>query len=143
MIKEIDYDKLIEKSLKGVITNALKIVEKEGLPGDHHFYIAFRTDHPKTKVNDLVKSQYPREMTIVLQHQFSNLQVSDDCFSVTLSFNRIPCPIVVPYDAITYFGDPSVKFGLNFGSDFDNNSDEKPQPRNADIVSIDAFRKKG
>lgn len=140
----IDYDKLVEKSLKHVVIDALKIVEKQGLPGEHHFYISFRTDNPKTELTDLVKGQYPKEMTIVLQHQFDNLTVTDDYFSVILSFNNIPCPIKVPYDAITYFGDPSVRFGLSFGSEIDSNlTDDADTLRHADVVSIDAFRKKG
>jgi hypothetical protein len=142
----IDYDKLVEKSLKHVVIDALKIVEKQGLPGDNHFYISFRTNHSKAKIDDLVKSQYPKEMTIVLQHQFSNLKVDRDSFSVTLSFNHIPCQMTIPFDAITYFGDPSVHFGISFGSEIDTNipeEEDKTQPKNADVISIDAFRKKG
>jgi len=144
-LTEINYDKLIEKALKNVFIEALKTVEKEGLPGEHHFYIAFRTDYPGVKLDKLVKEQYPKEMTIVLQYQFSGLKVEEDSFSVVLSFNRIPCPMTVPFDAVTYFGDPSVRFGISFGSEIDSNTpeDQKAPHKPADVISIDAFRKKG
>lgn len=145
-IKEINYDRLVEKALKHVVIDALKIVEKQGLPGEHHFYIAFRTDYPGVKMDDLLKSQYPKEMTIVLQNQFSDLTVNDYAFSVTLRFSRVPYTLEIPFAAITYFGDPSVRFGISFGSEIDSNTPDeepKPTPKNADVVSIDAFRKKG
>ena len=128
-LSEINYDQLVEKALKHVVIEALKIVERQGLPGDHHFYVAFRTDHPGVKMDDLLRSQYPKEMTIVLQNQFSDLAVNDNGFAVTLKF-----------------GDPSVRFGVSFGSEIDSNTppeETKPTPKNADVVSIDAFRKKG
>ena len=134
-LSEINYDQLVEKALKHVVIEALKIVERQGLPGDHHFYVAFRTDHPGVKMDDLLRSQYPKEMTIVLQNQFSDLAVNDNGFAVTLKFSRVP-----------YFGDPSVRFGVSFGSEIDSNTppeETKPTPKNADVVSIDAFRKKG
>ncbi len=145
-ITEINYDRLVEKALKHVVIDALKIVEKQGLPGEHHFYIAFRTDYPGVKMDDLLKSQYPKEMTIVLQNQFSDLTVNDYAFSVTLRFSRVPYTLEIPFAAITYFGDPSVRFGISFGSEIDSNTPDeepKPAPKNADVVSIDAFRKKG
>lgn len=145
-ISEINYDKLVEKALKNVMIDALKIVERQGLPGDHHFYISFRTDYPNVKMDDIIRSQYPQEMTIVLQNQFENLTVNDKSFSVTLKFSRIPYTLEIPFAAVTYFGDPSVRFGISFGSEIDSNTPEeepKPAPKNADVVSIDAFRKKG
>ena len=145
-ISEINYDKLVEKALKNVMIDALKIVEKQGLPGDHHFYISFRTDYPNVKMDDVIRSQYPQEMTIVLQNQFEDLTVNDRSFSVTLKFSRIPYNLEIPFAAVTYFGDPSVRFGMSFGSEIDSNTPEeepKPTPKNADVVSIDAFRKKG
>ena len=145
-LTEINYDKLIEKALKQVVVEALKIVEKQGLPGDHHFYIAFRTDHPGVKMDEVLKNRYPREMTIVLQNQFSDLMVGQTAFSVTLRFSRVPYTLEIPFAAVTYFGDPSVRFGISFGSEIDSNTPEdapQAEPHNADIVSIDAFRKKG
>ncbi|MBP5399419.1 MAG: hypothetical protein J6Y53_03275 [Alphaproteobacteria bacterium] len=135
---KIDYDKLIETSLKQVVIEALKIVEEQGLPGEHHFYISFRTDHPKTKIDSFLKNQYPQEMMIVLQNQFENLKVNEDSFSVVLHFNHVPYRIEIPFDSITYFGDPSVRFGLSFGAEIAANS----QPQQAEVVSIDSFRKK-
>lgn len=138
-VKEINYDKLIEKALKHVVADALKIVEKQGLPGEQHFYIAFRTDHPRTKIDDLLKSQYPQEMTIVLQNQFEQLHVDDDGFSVVLRFSHVPYLLQIPFDAVTYFGDPSVRFGLSFGAEL--SEQEAPQQK-AEVISIDQFRKK-
>lgn len=145
-LTEINYDQLVEKALKHVVIEALKIVEKQGLPGEHHFYISFRTDYPGVKMDDLIRSQYPKEMTIVLQNQFSDLEVNEQGFSVTLKFSRVPYTLEIPFAAITYFGDPSVRFGVSFGSEIDSNTpaeESKPAPKNADVVSIDAFRKKG
>ena len=145
-LSEINYDQLVEKALKHVVIEALKIVERQGLPGDHHFYVAFRTDHPGVKMDDLLRSQYPKEMTIVLQNQFSDLAVNDNGFAVTLKFSRVPYRLEIPFAAVTYFGDPSVRFGVSFGSEIDSNTppeETKPTPKNADVVSIDAFRKKG
>lgn len=145
-IDKIDYDNLVEKALKNVMVDALKIAQEQGLPDDNHFYISFRTDHPQTVVHNLIKSQYPQEMTIVLQHQFSNLKVDNKGFSVTLSFGNAPYDMSIPFDAVTYFGDPSVHFGISFGSEIDSNTpseQKKSLHRNADIVSIDAFRKNG
>ncbi len=145
-INEINYDKLIEKALKHVVIDVLKLVEKQGLPGDHHFYITFRTNYSGVKMDISLKNKYPKEMTIVLQNQFSDLIVKHDCFSVTLRFNHIPYTIEIPFAAITYFGDPSVRFGISFGSEIDSNLEEEvtdSSSKSADIVSIDAFRKKG
>lgn len=144
-LTEINYDHLVENALKQVVIDALKIAESQGLPGEHHFYIAFRTDYPGVKIDDVIKSQYPKEMTIVLQNQFSNLLVETNQFSVTLSFAHIPYTLQIPFAAITYFGDPSVHFGVSFGSEIDSNTPEAeatPVRKNADVVSIDAFRKK-
>lgn len=140
-VDEINYDKLIEKSLKHVVIDALKIVENQGLPGEQHFYISFRTDHPRTKIDALLKNQYPQEMTIVLQNQFEKLRVYDDCFSVVLHFNRVPYMLEIPFDAITYFGDPSVRFGLSFGAEINDEHPENIQNHQAEVISIDSFRK--
>ena len=149
-IDEINYDKLIEKSLKYVVVEALKIAERQGLPGENHFYITFKTDHPQTKISDSLKSQYPHDMTIVIQHQYANLTVGKETFSIDLSFNGIPQTLVIPFEAITYFGDPFAKFGLSFASkesetpQYAPSEEETPRKASgeiASVVSIDAFRK--
>ena len=149
-ISEIDYDKLIEKSLKNVVVEALKIAEAQGLPGENHFYITFKTNHPSTIIPKELSIQYPESMTIVLQHQYSNLHVSYDSFSVELSFGGRMQPLVIPYDAITYFADPFAKFGLSF-SFFENGDvhsldslepEKKVSGGSAEIISFDSFRKK-
>ena len=113
-LDEINYDELIEKSLRNVVYLALKIVEEQGLPGESHFYISFKTDFPGTVISQNLKVQYPETMTIVLQNQFSNLVVRHNSFSVDLSFGGIEQTITIPFEGITYFADPSAKFGLSF-----------------------------
>lgn len=110
----IDFPGLIDHAMRDVVRKALEIAERQSLPGDHHFFISFRTDFPSVQVSDTLKSRHPKEMTIVLQHQFWNLKVNDDSFSVTLSFNGVPENLFVPFEAMTAFADPSVKFGLQF-----------------------------
>ena len=149
-ITEINYDKLIEKSLKHVVVEALKIAERQGLPGENHFYITFKTTHPQVSMSEGLKNQYPNEMTIVIQHQYSNLVVANNYFSIDLSFNGIPQTLTIPYEAITYFGDPYAKFGLSFS--FYENGDvhalddiepeKKVSGETAQIISFDSFRKK-
>ncbi|MBN8531079.1 MAG: hypothetical protein J0L97_04370 [Alphaproteobacteria bacterium] len=110
----IGYDKLIDQAMRGVVHDALKIVEKKGFSGRHHCYISFATRHPGVSIAQRLKERYPEEMTIVLQHQFWDLNVAEDFFSVVLSFNNIREKLVIPYAALTAFADPSVKFGLQF-----------------------------
>jgi hypothetical protein len=163
------YDKLVEGALRGVVIEALRRTSEGGLPGDHHFYVTFRTNHPGTTLSDGTRLRYPDEMTIVLEHQFWDLVVGDDEFSVKLSFNGVPERIIVPYEAITAFADPSVQFGLKFQSVdaqpashdrdgpvevLDRPAKAKPaKPRRkkkesgagehpADVVALDSFRKK-
>jgi len=107
------YDKMVEDALKGVLRQALRECEN-GLPGNHHFYITFRTGHEGVAVPDYLRARYPVEMTIVIQHQFWGLEVDRDKFSVTLSFNRVNERLTVPFAAVTAFADPSAKFGLQF-----------------------------
>lgn len=148
-ITEFNYDELIEKSLRNVVYYALKIVEEQGLPGENHFYITFRTDFPGVNISKNLKIQYPETMTIVLQNQFDNLTVRHNSFSVDLSFGGIPQTITIPYDAITYFADPYAKFGLSF-EHLEDEEDELPEaitePKrkagNAEVISIDNWRKK-
>lgn len=108
------YDKMVEKALRGVITQALQHVIKNGLPEDHHFYITFITDFPGVQIPPYLQEQYPEEMTIVLQYQFYGLEADEERMAVTLSFNNVPERLIVPIDAITIFADPAVNFALQF-----------------------------
>src|SRR3954452_16713874 len=108
------YDLLAQEALRGVVRAALRKVMRGGLPGDHHFYIAFDTRFPGVILSERLSQRYPREMTIVLQHQFWNLSVHDAAFEVELSFDNISEKLVVPFDAVKGFLDPSVQFGLQF-----------------------------
>jgi hypothetical protein len=108
------YDQLAQNALKGVVREALRKVEKSGLPGDHHFYIAFNTKYPGVNIGARLAERYPREMTVVLQHQFYNLIVTEERFQVELSFDNIPEKLVVPFAAVKGFLDPAVQFGLQF-----------------------------
>ncbi len=110
----LQYDKMVETALRGVVREALVSVREGGLPGSHHFYLTFRTTHPGVEIAERLHAQYPREMTIVLQHQYWGLEVADDYFVVNLSFSNIPERLKVPYSALVSFVDPSVKFGLQF-----------------------------
>lgn len=112
--KSLEYDRFVENALRAVVREALLAIAEEGLPGEHHFYITFATDHPGAKVAKRLRKRYPREMTIVLQHQYSNLVVSEKKFGVTLSFSGVAEHLEIPYEAITAFADPSVQFGLQF-----------------------------
>ena len=149
-VEKIDYDELVEKSLRSVVYYALKIVEQQGLPGENHFYITFKTNFPGTIISKNLQIQYPDTMTIVLQNQFENLIVRHNSFSVDLSFGGIPQTITIPYDAITYFADPYAKFGLSFTLDEGNtplantSSDELKSAAagDAQIISFDNYRKK-
>ena len=151
-VDEIDYDQLVQKSLRTVIYYALKIAEEQGLPGENHFYITFRTDFPGTVISKNLKIQYPDLMTIVLQNQFENLIVRHNSFSVDLSFGGIPQTITIPYDAITYFADPYAKFGLSLipeNEDYSESEEQIAEPhtkntssQTAEVISIDKYRKK-
>lgn len=149
------YDVLAQDALRGVVRRALKIARDEGLPGEHHFYISFRTGAPGVEISEKLKAQYPEEITIVLQHQFWNLEVNEERFSVELTFNKIPEHLVVPFSAVQGFFDPSVQFGLQFQVEGVTSDDEEAEPATeaskpeqpaeeaaGEVVSLDAFRKK-
>ncbi|MGE0253176.1 MAG: SspB family protein [Alphaproteobacteria bacterium] len=110
----LQYDRMVEGALRGVVRQALDVAAHKGLPGAHHFYITFRTRAPGVVIPDFLLAQYPEEMTIVLQHQFRDLIVDKEGFSVTLSFGGRPAVLVVPFAALAAFVDPSVRFGLQF-----------------------------
>jgi hypothetical protein len=110
----IRYDLLVQEALKGVVRKVLIDAGKEGLSGEHHFYISFRTDYPGVRLSNRLREKYPQEMTIVLQHQFWDLGVTEHTFEVGLSFSGVPERLLIPFDALTGFFDPSVQFGLKF-----------------------------
>lgn len=114
MTDTIDYPGLIDAAMRNVVREALIHVDKFGLPGDHHFFISFQTNYPGVSISPQLKSRYPEEITIVVQHQFWDLKITKSQFSIMLSFNNIPEKLVVPFDALTAFADPSIKFGLQF-----------------------------
>lgn len=114
MFDTIDYPGFIDTAMRQVVKKALIQVQQYGLPGDHHFFISFQTNFPGVQISPQLKSRYPEEITIVVQHQFWDLQIDDEGFSIMLSFNNIPEKLVVPFEALTAFADPSIKFGLQF-----------------------------
>ncbi len=113
------YPELMERALKNVVRAALDRIADDGLPGEHHFYITFAANAPGVVISPRLKAQHPDEMTIVLQHQFWGLETDDDGFEVTLSFSGVSERLVIPWDALVGFLDPSVEFGLRFGADLD------------------------
>jgi hypothetical protein len=112
--RDIDYEGLVQDAMRGVVRSVLTRVAKSGLPGEHHFYIAFRTDAPGVSLSQRLRQKYPDEMTVVLQHRFWELSVRDTQFEVKLTFDGIPERLVIPFDAIKVFFDPSVPYGLQF-----------------------------
>ena len=152
------YDKMVEAALRGVVREALARTAAKGLPGAHHFYITFRTHFPGLALPDHLTQQYPEEMTIVLEHQFWDLEIEEDRFAVTLSFQSRPERLIVPFEAITAFTDPSVKFGLQFQANdgaapaaaetaptppkAEAKKDADKGAKTGEVVTLDSFRKK-
>ena len=156
------YDQMVEQALKSVMRDSIAEVAEKGFLGDQHFYISFRTNYPGVMIADVLRAQYQDQMTVVLQHQFYNLDVTDDHFEVTLSFNKKLERLSIPFDAIVSFADPSVGFGLQFSSalngvvaaddneasdgldpDDDPEGDDPAPPEGpGEVISLDAFRKK-
>ncbi len=114
MPDHIRYDLLTQQALRGVVRSVLIDAAKNGLPGEHHFYIAFDTRADGVVIPDRLRSQYPEQMTIILQHQFWDLKVVDDAFEAGLSFGGVPTKLTIPFEAVKGFFDPSVQFGLQF-----------------------------
>ena len=153
-----DYPKMVETALRGVMREALARTAREGLPGDHHFYVTFRTHAPGVGIPSYLLSKFPDEMTIVLQHQFRALEVAGDAFSVNLSFQSRSERLRIPFAAVTTFADPSVNFGLQFEvpvappaevpalpAQIPPPEQEKPaEPARpaAEVVTLDKFRKR-
>ena len=120
----LNYELLVEDALRSVVRSSLRIVENNGLPGEAHFYISFITSYDGVELDDSLRAKHPEQMTIVIQHQYADLKVSDDHFSITLFFGGKPSPMIIPFQAVTSFNDPSVGFGLQFGMLEDGDDDE-------------------
>ena len=148
--KSIDYDSIVEDTLKLVVKKSLEFVREKGLPGDHHFYISFDSTYEGVNVPSELKASEDNEIKIILQHQFWDLTINDHKFSVILSFNGKKKNISVPFNSITSFSDPSVGFSLQFKKDLlkekkisSNQLIEKKNKKfKAEIFSLDAFRSK-
>ncbi|MCX7288450.1 MAG: ClpXP protease specificity-enhancing factor SspB [Rhodobacterales bacterium] len=149
MARSIEYGTLMHRAMRGLIQTVLADVAENGLPGAHHFFITFDTTYPGVELADWLRDRYPTEMTVVVQHWFENLTVTDDHFTITLNFGDQPEPMVIPFDALRTFVDPSVEFGLRFETqETDDDEDEEdieveddsPRPE-AQVVSLDQFRK--
>lgn len=153
----LPYEAWIQESLRNVMRLALDRIAREGLPGEHHFYVTFRTDHAGVRMPARLKAQYPHEMTVVLQHQFEGLEADAEGFAVTLFFGGVPAQLSVPWNAVTQFADPSVRFGLRFEPKdgetaparqqaAPEKAPDEPEPGPAadtpQVVSLDAFRKR-
>jgi hypothetical protein len=110
----LDYARLVREALRDVPRQALRHAANEGLPGDHHFYLTFRTTHPGVAISPGLLARHPRDLTIVLQNQFWDLAVGEDAFSVTLRFGGAPERLHVPFAALVAFADPAAQFGLHF-----------------------------
>jgi hypothetical protein len=151
----------MHRAMRGLIQEVLTDVQKNGLPGEHHFFITFDTMHPDVEIADWLSDRYPGEMTVVIQHWFADLEVTDEGFTITLNFGDNPETLYIPYDAIQTFVDPSVEFGLRFETQNDDDGEEpvteveeapmhemaEPEddkesgPHEAEVVSLDQFRK--
>ncbi|MCI0598642.1 MAG: ClpXP protease specificity-enhancing factor SspB [Beijerinckiaceae bacterium] len=115
----IRYDLLVQDALRNVIRDVLSAAARDGLPGEHHFYISFRTHARGVRLSNRMRDRYPDEMTIILQYQFWDLSVTEEAFEVGLSFQNIPEILLVPFDAVTRFADPAVGFELQFAVEDD------------------------
>ena len=162
------YDLMVEQALRSVVREAMAHVAKEGLPGEHHLYVTFRTGENGVQIPEYLTERYPEEMTIVLQHQYEDLTVDNGGFAVSLNFNNVQERLCIPYEAISAFADPSANFGLQFKfddaeettpgqflasdnefqTDDQNNGEvvdpEEPEETSSDgnVVTLDTFRKK-
>lgn len=153
----LPYEAWTEAALRQVVARAIEYAGTQGLPGDHHFYITFRTDHPGTVIPPRLRAQYPQEMTIVVQHQFWDLKMDDAAglFSIGLSFGGAPASLTIPLAAVTAFADPAVRFGLAFQPMMPEDDAEvtpaeaaaaeaqgEPAAEAPQVVSLDAFRRR-
>ncbi|MCH8197869.1 MAG: hypothetical protein IH904_07285 [Proteobacteria bacterium] len=124
----LQYDKMVEAALKGVVRQALAQAAEAGLSGNHHFFLTFKTGYPGVHIPAYLEAEFPDEMTIVLQHHFWGLEAGAEAFEVTLSFNDVQERLTVPYAALTAFVDPSVKFGLQFQRAEGGKPEDEPRP---------------
>lgn len=139
----VRYQTYIQKALLSAVTDILKEVAQNGLCGSQHFYISFKTDFPDVKIPSFLKQTYPDEMTIVLQHQFKNLAVSDDSFQVDLSFKGHFETLEIPFNSLVSFADPSEQFMLSFIPEKSApKKSESSLPKEAEVISLDALRGK-
>ncbi len=149
----INYPKVVDEAMRSVVPSILSIIEKNGPLGEHHFYISFDTNMFGVEISDNIKSDYPEEMTIVLQHQFENLTVEKSRFSVTLFFKGKAEKLVIPFKAITAFSDPSVKFTIEFTSHDPIHMEEEAHDKkektpieedhnSTNVITLDKFRDK-
>ena len=153
MSASFDYPHMMRRAMHGLIRQVLADVARNGLPGEHHFYISFATLHPDVEMSDTLSDRFPEEMTIVIQHEYHGLEVGEDGFSITLSFANVGESLFVPFDAIRTFVDPSQSFGLQLEAQGvhapaseanEAPADEPPQREErgeAEVVSLDKFRK--
>ena len=132
----IRYDLLVQDALKGVVRKVLGSAAKDGLPGDHHFYVSFRTDFPGVRLSPRLREKYPEDMTIVLQHQFWDLSITEQHLEVGLSFSGVPERLFIPLDAVTGFFDPSVQFGLKFEIHDEAGTDAGDKPAKGAVVEL-------
>lgn len=156
MTSLLPYETWIEDALRAVVRRALAHTAAHGLPGAHHFYITIAMDTPGVDVPAWLRAQYPEEMTVVLQHQFWDLSVSEDGFSVTLRFHGREARLAIPFAAITAFGDPAVNFGLQLRAlsapltglhksepaSGKEHGEAEPERGAGQVITLDSFRKK-
>jgi hypothetical protein len=150
----IPYDEIVQEALRAVVGRVLGVVEKGGnLPGEHHFYITFKTNAVGVDIPQHLSQRFPDEMTIVIQNRFWDLKVNPDGFEVGLSFNQVPAKLVIPFAAVTGFVDPAVNFALQFQAQADEGAPETDHAENdppraepiedgSNVVSVDFTRKK-
>jgi len=154
----IPYDEIVQDALRAVVGRVLGEIEQTGaLPGEHHFYITFKTRMPGVSIPKHLLERFPDEMTIVIQHKFWDLSVGEDSFTVGLSFGGVPATLHVPFAAVTQFHDPAVEFALTFqanaaevpheeheqaGNDAPDIAAEAPKDDGSNVVSVDFTRKK-
>ena len=152
----IPYDEIVQDALRAVVGRVLGEVERTGgLPGEHHFYITFKTRMPGVSIPKHLLERFPDEMTIVVQHRFWDLKVEDEGFTVGLSFGGVPSTLQVPFNAVTQFHDPAVEFALTFQANAEDGAPEEHEEAENDVpevaevkddgsnfVSVDFTRKK-
>lgn len=149
----------MRRAMQGLIAELLRRVEREGLPGEHHFFITFDTRDEGVEMAEWLRTRYPEEMTIVIQHWFDNLTIADDHFTITLNFGDQPEPLKIPFDALRTFVDPSAEFGLRFETqegdddeedededaeyhlDAEDDGDDTPPSGGGEVVRLDRWRK--